>query len=236
MSLETFCSILDANPNAKFVKFQGLGEPLMNPHLGRMIEYAKVKRGCITEVLSNGTLVPDIRILQNTDRYTLSIETLDPDKYKAVRKTDIDHIMRTSEYLRQHFKGTAILNCVLTAYTDAADAMSILSFARTMGFEATFPMQECWVGSDHPDWQLHRESVGMAINNHPGVVTEKSLNRERYCQWGYNMAFYDYLGRLHPCCIRMTDDYIIADEWNSKEMEVFRKERSNHPVCNKCPL
>jgi MoaA/NifB/PqqE/SkfB family radical SAM enzyme len=62
---------------------------------------------------------------------------------------------------------------------------------------------------------------------------------EPYCPWGFTWAYYDVRGRLHPCCLRMTEEYQLGREWNGPEMLEFRKQRmelnGGGKICRNCP-
>lgn len=235
MSYLAFKNILEQTPNARYVKLQGLGEPLLNPDLAYMAMYAK-SRGCKTELISNGTIPPNTLLMDNIDTYVVSMETCDPSLYRAIRGVDIDSVIATLDLLKYNFHGKIGINCVLTGDTTEDDVLALREFATFYDAFVTTPMMQNWLSPDVPGYNEMRAKVQDAIWAHHGVFTEKDLHQEQYCQWCYNQAYYDYQGRLHPCCIRMSDRYDLGKNWNGLQMQTFRKERSGHSFCKNCPL
>lgn len=235
MEFSTFKRIMDDSPNARYVKLQGLGEPLLNPDLKYMAAIAKARR-CQTEVISNGTILPTSMLMDNIDCYVVSMETCDPDLYKAIRGIPIDRVMSTLELLRENYRGKIGINCVLTGATKEADVLALREFADQYGAFVTTPMMQNWLSPGVAGYEQMREAQQKAVWAHPGNLGLKDLNQERYCQWCFNQAYYDYLGRLHPCCIRMSDNYDLGKDWNGVQMQTFRKERKGHSFCKNCPL
>lgn len=235
MDYSTFKRILDDSPNARYVKLQGLGEPLLNTDLAFMAMYAHEK-GCRVEVISNGTFVPPPLLLDYVDTYVISMETCDPKLYAAIRGVPIDHCIETLEYMKNNFEGKIGINSVLTDDTTEGDLLVLREFADQYGAFVTTPMMQNWLSPGVEGYEQMRELVQEAIWAHPGKFGLKDGHQEKFCQWCFNQAYYDYQGRLHPCCIRMSDQYDLGKNWNGLQMQTFRKERSWHSFCKNCPL
>ena len=235
MAMDTFTRIMNNNPNVQYVKLQGLGEPLLNPHLSTMAAYAKSK-GCLTEIISNGTMCPEQDLLDHIDTYVVSMETCDPEKYRSIRGISIDYVTCTLDSLIGRFKGKVGINCVLTGDTTEDDVEALKEFAKKYNATVTTPMMQNWLSPGRVGYEEMREKVGDALWSHQGKFGLLDMHQERFCQWAYNQAYYDYRGRLHPCCIRMSDHYDLGPDWNGLQMQTFRKERKGHSFCKNCPL
>jgi len=235
MEFDMFKQIVDMNRNVQYVKLQGLGEPLLNPHLATMAAYAKAC-GCRTEIISNGTRCPEQDLLDYVDTYVVSMETCDPEKYASIRGVSIKFVKCTLYNLNLKFKGRIGINCVMTPDTTEKDVAGLREFARQYGAFVTTPMMQNWLSPGVPGYEEMRQKVGDALWAHHGKFGLADMNQERWCQWAYTQAFYDYHGRLHPCCIRMSDCYDLGKDWNGLQMQTFRKERRGHSFCKNCPL
>lgn len=235
MSFDTFKRIIGGNPNVSYVKLQGLGEPLMNPDLAYMAMYAK-QAGCKTELISNGTIPPNTLLMENVDCYVVSMETCDPDKYKKIRGVEIDRVISTLDLLRYKYHGKIGINCVLTDETAPDDVTNLKEFATHYRAFVTTPMMQNWLSPGVDGYEPMAQKVSDSIWAHHGAFSKSDLNQERHCHWCYNQAYYDYHGRLHPCCIRMSGVYDLGFEWNGLQMQMFRKERKGHSFCKNCPL
>jgi MoaA/NifB/PqqE/SkfB family radical SAM enzyme len=91
MSWELFRSIVDQLPNVSRVVLHGVGEPLMVPHLPRMIRYLKA-RGTYVLFNTNGTLLNARRardlIASGLDELRVSLDAAEPRAYERVRGKD----------------------------------------------------------------------------------------------------------------------------------------------------
>ena len=94
MSFETFCSIVDQYPSIARVVLHGIGEPLMVPHLPRMVRYLK-RRGTRVLFNTNGILLNERRgrelIDSGLDELRISLDAAEPQAFKAVRGKDAFH-------------------------------------------------------------------------------------------------------------------------------------------------
>lgn len=85
----------------RYIDFTG-GEPTLNRNLAEMIGYAK-SLGIKTEVTTNG--IPHLtgnlqEIAASADKFNLSLDTLNPDKYCRIRGVDcLDKVLETMEEL-----------------------------------------------------------------------------------------------------------------------------------------
>jgi MoaA/NifB/PqqE/SkfB family radical SAM enzyme len=104
MSWGLFRSIVDQLPNVSRVVLHGIGEPLMVPHLPRMIRYLK-ERGSYVLFNTNGTLLSARRsrdlISSGLDELRVSLDAADARAYERVRGKDaFDRILRNVKEFR----------------------------------------------------------------------------------------------------------------------------------------
>ncbi len=92
MSFTLFQTIVDQYPAISRVVLHGVGEPLMVPHLPRMIRYLK-DRGTYVLFNTNGTLLNERRgrelIASGLDELRVSLDAANPETFKAVRGRDL---------------------------------------------------------------------------------------------------------------------------------------------------
>jgi MoaA/NifB/PqqE/SkfB family radical SAM enzyme len=91
LSWERFLELTDEFPELRRVVLHGIGEPLLNPHLGRMIRHLKA-RGVRVLFNSNGLLLRgrtarDLAA-SGLDELRVSLDGGTPETYKAVRGVD----------------------------------------------------------------------------------------------------------------------------------------------------
>lgn len=216
ISKEVFENILMLYPNVDIIKLQGLGEPLMHPSINTLIQRAH-EHGSNVMVITNGSLP----IPSGIDILIISLETMDPLKYKNLRGYDLCRVLENIKYAALNQK--IIINCVQTHLTTSQDVQDVAKFARSINGEIWITPMEVWYDPLH---QCYENSLNDALMAHE--IHQNSCNpRKDDCRWlKGKYIYYDYAGRLHPCCIRMTDEYIIDDI----ETYDFKK------CCVRCPL
>jgi len=201
LTMQTYLELLDRHKDAKIVKLQGLGEPMFHPSINEFISIAK-DRGHEVMIITNGT----IRLPNRVDYLVVSLETINAQKYRDLRGGDIKVVLDNihDAYDRNL---PLIINCVMTCMTDTQDVEEVFEFATSIGANFWQIGQEVWVAPSHRDYERYRKDAIEASVIHDYKVVDRM--RMKTCAWRKGEAiYYDYLGRQHPCCIRMTDDYL----------------------------
>lgn len=90
MSFENFKKILNQFSVVRNLNIQGMGEPLLNKDLFKMIAYAKSKHIPNVSIITNGMLLNEAnsRALLNSgiDRITISLDAATPVLYESIRR------------------------------------------------------------------------------------------------------------------------------------------------------
>ncbi|MHA2336501.1 MAG: radical SAM protein [Candidatus Hodarchaeales archaeon] len=112
MSLEVFRKIIGQFPFLRWITLQGVGEPLLNPDLFDMIEFAKAKKIRV-RFSSNGTLLTNEKIQKifasRLDYLTISMDGATSKTYNEIRSganfssvlDNIKNLMETKKKLRE---------------------------------------------------------------------------------------------------------------------------------------
>lgn len=129
MSLETFCKIidgLDRFPNKlKTIIISGYGEPLINPDIIHMVQYASNKKVAERiEIITNGYLLTqemsDGLIEAGLNYLRVSIQGISANSYKSISNVDIDFNLFVKQ-LKYFYKRKESYNCKVYCKTvDAA--------------------------------------------------------------------------------------------------------------------
>jgi putative metalloenzyme radical SAM/SPASM domain maturase len=103
MSPETFAALAPALPHLNALILNGIGEPLLNPHLETFIRTAKslMPKDSWIGFQSNGLLLTNLRVVAlvhaGLDRICLSIDAASPEMFQALREggelTDIERAL-----------------------------------------------------------------------------------------------------------------------------------------------
>jgi molybdenum cofactor biosynthesis enzyme MoaA len=208
ISIEIYRSILVNTEPCLFdwVKLQGLGEPFMYPDIAQLVDIAKFYGYKKVMTITNGWFP----IVGNFDKVIFSINKLIPNSIPIKNLLDAKK------------RGYNVrINCVLSDQSDN-EIKELKFFADYYDIPLDITPMEVWYGCDHWKYDSYHDTV-LDVYKRFGLRCEHRLNN---CEWSITSLYYDYMGRLHPCCIRMTDEYIISD------LESY--DFTN--CCKECPL
>jgi putative metalloenzyme radical SAM/SPASM domain maturase len=106
MSYDTFKTLMPALSSAQVLVLNGIGEPLLHPHLDDFIRTAKhhMPSGSWIGFQSNGLLIDEHRaeslIEAGLDRICLSIDAMDPEGFRLIRKGgELSEVTRALQFL-----------------------------------------------------------------------------------------------------------------------------------------
>jgi molybdenum cofactor biosynthesis enzyme MoaA len=214
LEMVTLKDLLAKHSDIKIVKLQGLGEPFMTPRFTELCKYVKSQDRYLT-VTTNGTVI-NWDACHYIDKVMFSIDSLNADVYGITRPTAcLDEVLHNLHGVRE-ITGVGI-NQVITANTTKDEIADVEQMCRTFGLTHTTPRLE--------NWNVWEDAFVYAER----VVNGSQPPRAPTCQWCKSSFYYDAHGRLHPCCIRMNDQYIIND------IDAFVLGRENSAVCGRCP-
>jgi MoaA/NifB/PqqE/SkfB family radical SAM enzyme len=204
ISIDTFEKILSKYNNVEIIKIQGLGEPLLHPNIGKLIELSH-KHNSKVMIITNGS----VPIPSGIDQLIISLETVNPLKYKEIRNYDLEKVLLNIRYIAT--KQKVIVNCVQTNLTDETDIEGVKEFTESINGELWITPMEVWYDNLHKEYP---ESLKNVIDAY--IIHNINLKfRNSTCRWlTKKYLYYDYLGRAHPCCIRMTDEYLVNSDFD----------------------
>jgi organic radical activating enzyme len=204
ISIDTFEKILSKHANVEIIKIQGLGEPLLHPNIGKLIELSH-KHNSKVMIITNGS----VPIPSGIDQLIISLETVNPLKYKEIRNYDLEKVLLNIRYIAT--KQKVIANCVQTNLTNEDDVEEVKAFTESINGELWITPMEVWYDNLHKEYPESLKNVIDAYITH-------NINlkfRNSTCRWlTKRYLYYDYLGRMHPCCIRMTDEYLVNSDFD----------------------
>jgi MoaA/NifB/PqqE/SkfB family radical SAM enzyme len=228
LTTETLARILYDSPTATTIKLQGLGEPFMHPDLFRLITRAPIMDHQKLITITNGNApMADQKGTPLFDEILFSIDYVNK-KYQQTKPglsliTAIDNIRAI---VRMHPWIHVGVNQVTNANTTQEDVNQVRFFCSKEGIAYYHVAVENW---------RHDEKSAYVTGDRN--IHGPQPRREPICPWGFTHAYYDALGRIHPCCIRMDDDYAMEGGWNGQDMQEFRRQRleGNCDICRNCP-
>jgi MoaA/NifB/PqqE/SkfB family radical SAM enzyme len=226
---ETLWKILTAHPESRLVKLQGLGEPFMHPQLDILAMMVRAA-GKYAITITNGqpeNVVPWSRYFNEV---MFSLDYIKgPAPASAHEGSPKKVIGKILEIKEKYPEVNLTINQVISADTRDRDICDVETFC-----------------SDHCIKLIRNRIANWHSNPSKGIAEMVALDRaihgpldpfDPHCPWGFTWAYYDARGRLHPCCVRMSDEYLMDGGWNDPAMQEFRRQRLDGgcETCKRCP-
>lgn len=242
MDLNTFKKLLDEAGTYLFVlNLCNWGEPLLNPELPAMIEYAK-KFNIVVGLSTNLNHLPEKKaeelIESGIDIIVISVDGATQESYSKYRVGgDFGKVMENIKKLvfyRKSGKPLLIWQFLVNRYNeseiDSAKAMALemgIEFSASpmrtsMGKELLLPLHERV--SEIQDW-LPQNST---YNKYLYEITPESKTRQTSCKWLWNSAVINWDGSVSPCCGVFEKNWDFGICYDSSE----NKKASLHIVWN----
>jgi radical SAM protein with 4Fe4S-binding SPASM domain len=247
MSYETFKNAIDVIVSLpvkpKVLMLDGHGEPLVNPEIVKMIEYAKAKNAAERiEIVTNGSLLShemsDSLISAGLDRMRISLQGLDNESYKKTCDTDIDFDEFTDNlrYFFEHKKSTDVyVKIIDIALNKTEDEFHSIfdSISNTAVIEHLFPNIR----------QIDHEKLGGEMKYSKEGTSE--ARRVDVCAMPFYMLVILPNGDVTGCCkieppsiFGNINKNSVIDIWQSKNRFAFLNmqisDRNKNVICSDC--
>ncbi len=248
LSLDNFKKILKSG-DFRYVGLHGWGEPLLNPELFQMIEYAESK-GVYTNLTTNGTLIGGyIDNILSSGLREIAFGVYHKDRLLSILPQVRDLIREKNEqrltipkiYIDiTIFKGSLKQIPVLVEIASklGIDAVILHRLFKVYGVYNVNPSIEYI--SDEEEKELFVEVKRLATKRKLKLYLPQKHSLP--CKAVKNCIFVTAEGKVTPCCF--LPEFLLGDALKqgvkniilSRKYDNFVKTMSKHPVCAKCPL
>lgn len=233
----------------KVLRINGQGEPLLNPHLPEMIEYAKEKDVAhFIEIITNGSLLnPEMNqklIDSKIDRIRISIEALDAEGYKSITGAEIDYAKFIENIKDLHDRsGECEIYCKIidTAVPNEEDKERFYALfgdiCDRIFIDNVIPM---WSDFDELEQNVQIGKVG---------VHGQQVRKVKVCPYSFYSLIVNSDGEVTACCADWKRKLVIGDLkyqsfkeiWNGEKLRNFwmtllKGEKNSYEMCRKCLL
>jgi MoaA/NifB/PqqE/SkfB family radical SAM enzyme len=260
MPFEDFKIIIDKFKYLKFLTLHGWGEPILNPELFRMIDYA-YRKGIITAfATSGGSLSPDISLKlldSNLDKLVFSIDAAEPYLLESIRKNNhlkevINNIRQLSNLKKELQKNNPILTINPTILKENVVHLDkIVGLAKELEIDEIsfhivyYPDKNSFetVGVDKAEFKKILDNLSQLGKSLNIKVEFPSLKfGHKLCVDSWFRPFVAVNGDIFVCCYQrepmgniLRED--LSDIWNRRSYKIFRKRIKNNPndICKNCP-
>jgi MoaA/NifB/PqqE/SkfB family radical SAM enzyme len=258
---DQLAAIVKQLPALERVDLQGIGEPLLNPHLEEIISWC-VARSLEVGFVTNGLLFDPDRIdavLRARPSYVVfSVDSVDPEVFATIRPgADIATLLRTIELFVQRKRelelpGPHVGIMTIAMRHNLQGLPEVIGAAARLGVDGinikglnSRPNPDAAA----PDEGIALDAVHQAVAQHPDLAVNVAFASDRKtlrCRWPWTAAYITAEGDLTPCCNcpDARDVHLgnlltapFASLWNATAYRRFRRElRSGMPeICRSCP-
>jgi len=253
MDPELFKKIIDdlkAFPQKlKVLRINGQGEPLLNPHICEMIQYAKESHVAdYIEMITNGSkLNPTLNrqlIDAGIDRIRISIEALDPEGYESItgKKINFEEFLSNIKDLHD-ISGQCEIYCKIVDVAVPLESDKNKFF--TMFGEIC---DRIFIDNVIPLWSDFKELNAVTVATDKGMHGQKVENI-MVCPYSFYSLIINSDGEVTACCADWKrklvfgnlQDKSLLEIWQGKELKNFwiqmlKGNKNQYEMCAKCLL
>lgn len=227
----------------KFLWLHYMGEPLMNPRIFDMIEYASAA-GIKVGLSTNGTMLTEqntLRLIQS--KLYLTIISID-----ASTKQTFGKVRGEEKYFERIETGTKNFINLLTKQLHPMFVS--IQFIKQVGNEAEHELFiDKWRGFCILNPRINLKTKGLTDWGSQFDYTELGLKRKDFtaqsCTEPYRTLIINWNGKVSACCFDYNNKYCLGDAnsqsiheiWNGEPMKILRKSFADSQpigICGSC--
>lgn len=255
MDLNTFKKVIKNFPDLKRVDLVGIGEPLLNPHLPSIIDYA-TKKGIKTEIYSNGTLfreklIPCINAglsFLNVSIDAANLEIFEKYRRGAKFRNVVDNIVLADNYIKKTKKDLVIsFNCMMSR-NNWNELPGIVELAHNLNIKnITMDPIHQWGGGRSDNYNISffgmDRNYALKIAEEAAVLADKykinlympALDRigdedkfdEYYCTWPWNTPSIKINGDIAACTLTEDKNMIFGNILKTPLKKIWNNKKYN---------
>jgi radical SAM protein with 4Fe4S-binding SPASM domain len=233
MTAEQFELILDRIPSLEKVSLVGVGEPLLNKDLMKMVKAAKRRRIAVG-VTTNGTIMPE-RLIEDIcstspDWINFSLDGATASTFEEIRQganftqvlSNIESLMKALDSVR----GPTVSVWFVGIRENIRELPALVRLVDRLGIKNLYVQSVHFWG--HEVWRERNEPLAL----HMGPVEVEAIFKEarreasrrgvtlevcnfpdpklgRQCQWPWRACYITVEGYVTPCCVQGSDPTLI---------------------------
>lgn len=240
VTVDNFKKLIDELPTARELIPQGIGEPLLHPHLPELLRYARDsgKFDAIT-LTSHGMVRDDDAFIELFDcglsKLYFSVDATDPELAEQLRAgTDLDVLMPRIQMLAARFPGRIEIRTTLgTANLDHLP--KLLEDLNALGrievcvhpYDDIGLSDGCLTTAQLLEVTDRLPLLAKPLKNLK-VVANGLLPSKEICRWPWQSPSIKANGEVTPCCrIMYFRDFNFGNAFSSSFDEVFHSDETN---------
>lgn len=204
LSFDEFKIIINKLKKLKFVTFCGLGEPLFNKELVKMIDYLITKK-INFRLDTNGLLINDLNIdkILEANEIVISFDTTYKKHYEEYRVNGkYELLLEKVKFLLKHknkigSKSNIVAQILVTSYNE--DKLKIeVKRLKEIGFNS-IKIKSIFVNNEKYNYMLPKSKKFLRYKKYPELI--RKTNK---CKWS-NKLLINSDGEVMPCCFMEHD-------------------------------
>lgn len=251
MSLEKFLLVLDKLPSVPHIHLQGVGEPLLNRDLPKMVRSAR-SSGARVGTSTNASLLTRNTAATLLDaginRINLSIDTTDPLAFKLLRAgTTVESVINNISTLadircKTRYPDTELALALVASPSMLEKLQDIIHLGATLGLDEVYMqnLNSSFLPSNNIDLQQlsnfdpekYREAIwaaGITADN-LGIrffAPDLDCTDHSYrCQWPFHGCNITWDGFISPCCLQPDSDILNFGNLFDTDVEMILQSSS----------
>ncbi|MCR4336123.1 MAG: radical SAM protein [archaeon] len=238
MGFEEFRKILDSFPRAGIIRINGIGEPLLNPEIEKMIAYC-TENGILSVFNTNGTMLTEEKsrglIESGASSVIISFDGANKKTFESIRiGANYDKVLENISSLvklKKELKSELPKISIATVYMkqNREELEKIREMFRKIGVNDFITNN--LNGPPNDEFSMKNR------------VIEPEKNAPISCVQPWDEVYININGQISPCCYAPYLNFgnIFEQDfdstWNNSKYEQFRKNKRSRKsdICNNCP-
>ena len=252
LSFEKFKKIYD-EINPPYLNLTGIGEPLLNPDIFKIIKYGRAK-GSLVKIDTNGTLLTDenIKKLIHSEPtfVSVSIDSVDKKTYEKIRKGAkfemvIENFKKLIQYRNQINSKTKIHLFFVLQEENILELPEFIKFGDESGVDSINGTVVISMGKNknEKNRKINLEKISkvkrelkelkknVAVNMNLESIESfldnpEKIEKEKPCFWPWYQAAITWDGYVTPCCIFCDNEIVFGNVFEESFMKIWNNKKS----------
>lgn len=252
LNFEKFKKIYD-EVNPPYLNLTGIGEPLLNPDIFRMIKYGQSK-GSLVKIDTNGTLLTEENIKKlihaEPTFVSVSIDSVDKMSYEKIRKGArfekvIENLRKLIKYRNKVGSKTKIHLFFVLQDKNILEFPKFIKFGDEIGADSINGSVVISLGKNKNEknmniniekiYKVKKEleelkknvSINLNIESIENFLEHPNkTEKEKPCFWPWYQAAITWDGYVTPCCIFCDNEIVFGNAFEKSFMKIWNNQKA----------
>ena len=235
-----------------YLNLTGIGEPLLNPEIFKIIEYAR-KKGSLVKMDTNATLLTDEKIKKLIDAdptfLSVSLDGITKESYNSIRRGAnfddvIQNLKKLVKYRNKVNSKTKIHLFLVLQKDNVLDLPEFIRFGDKLGIDAVNSTIVTPLGKNknlgslkikEEDKKRIKEEIdklkgkikiSFNIESVYNFLTGKvETMQDKKCFWPWYQFSLTWDGYVTPCCVLCDNEIVLGNAFKENSMKVWNNQK-----------